>query len=163
MRRDVVRVASWSWTMVLRRADQHQFYMELTPLLFYFGAMVLRQAKCSSPCSLEIQNVVKSFLDVLSKVDLYNSTLYTPTLNNYKQNCSRSTLKCFGKEMTVLVQETDLPQSTISTLPKRLHELARHLSDKMPCPQCEVYKAEEAKKFLNTLMNILEYICSSKT
>ncbi|XP_058270573.1 interleukin 15, like isoform X5 [Hemibagrus wyckioides] len=147
MRRDVVRVASWSWTMVLRRADQHQFYMELTPLLFYFGAMVLRQAKCSSPCSLEIQNVVKSFLDVLSKV----------------QNCSRSTLKCFGKEMTVLVQETDLPQSTISTLPKRLHELARHLSDKMPCPQCEVYKAEEAKKFLNTLMNILEYICSSKT
>ncbi|XP_058270572.1 interleukin 15, like isoform X4 [Hemibagrus wyckioides] len=157
MRRDVVRVASWSWTMVLRRADQHQFYMELTPLLFYFGAMVLRQAKCSSPCSLEIQNVVKSFLDVLSKVRLQDVVF------SLQQNCSRSTLKCFGKEMTVLVQETDLPQSTISTLPKRLHELARHLSDKMPCPQCEVYKAEEAKKFLNTLMNILEYICSSKT
>ncbi|XP_017345809.1 interleukin 15, like isoform X5 [Ictalurus punctatus] len=128
--------------MVLRRAEQHQFYMELTPLLFYFGAMVLRQAKCNSVCSSESITLVQSFLSNFSKL----------------QNCSRSTLRCFEMEMIVLVGET----GQISTLPKRLNSLSRQLSDKFEhCPQCEVYKEEKAEEFLKTLLHILGIMCSS--
>ncbi|XP_047017115.1 interleukin 15, like isoform X6 [Ictalurus punctatus] len=127
--------------MVLRRAEQHQFYMELTPLLFYFGAMVLRQAKCNSVCSSESITLVQSFLSNFSKL-----------------NCSRSTLRCFEMEMIVLVGET----GQISTLPKRLNSLSRQLSDKFEhCPQCEVYKEEKAEEFLKTLLHILGIMCSS--
>ncbi|XP_053503839.1 interleukin 15, like isoform X2 [Ictalurus furcatus] len=159
MRRDVVRLASPSWNiMVLRRAEQHQFYMELTPLLFYFGAMVLRQAKCNSVCSSESITLVQSFLSNFSKLGLNDSKLYTPTLSNYGQNCSRSTLRCFEMEMIVLVGET----GQNSTLPKRLNSLSRQLSDKFErCPQCEVYKEEKAEEFLKTLLHILGIMCSS--
>ncbi|KAF4086007.1 hypothetical protein AMELA_G00101630 [Ameiurus melas] len=168
MRRDV-RLASPSWNiMVLRRAEQHQFYMEFTPLLFYFGAMVLRQAKCSSVCSSESITLVQSFLGNFSKLGLNDSKLYTPTLSNYgrlqdvvfslQQNCSRSTLRCFEMEMIVLVGET----GQNSTLPKRLKSLSRQLSDKLEhCPQCEVYKEEKAEEFLKTLLHILGIMCSS--
>ncbi|XP_053503840.1 interleukin 15, like isoform X3 [Ictalurus furcatus] len=158
MRRDVVRLASPSWNiMVLRRAEQHQFYMELTPLLFYFGAMVLRQAKCNSVCSSESITLVQSFLSNFSKLGLNDSKLYTPTLSNYG-NCSRSTLRCFEMEMIVLVGET----GQNSTLPKRLNSLSRQLSDKFErCPQCEVYKEEKAEEFLKTLLHILGIMCSS--
>ncbi|XP_017345807.1 interleukin 15, like isoform X3 [Ictalurus punctatus] len=143
--------------MVLRRAEQHQFYMELTPLLFYFGAMVLRQAKCNSVCSSESITLVQSFLSNFSKLGLNDSKLYTPTLSNYG-NCSRSTLRCFEMEMIVLVGET----GQISTLPKRLNSLSRQLSDKFEhCPQCEVYKEEKAEEFLKTLLHILGIMCSS--
>lgn len=71
MRRDAVRVASPSWNMVLRRADQDQFYMELTPLLFYLGAMVLRQTKCNSVCSTEAVTLVTRFINKLSTMVLF--------------------------------------------------------------------------------------------
>ncbi|MCJ8740048.1 hypothetical protein PDJAM_G00054330 [Pangasius djambal] len=167
MWRDVVRVASPSWNMGLRRGEQHQFYMELTPLLFYLGAMVLRQAKCNSACSSETVALVQVFLENISTLELYDSKLYTPSLSNYgrlqgvvfslQQNCSRSTLKCFQKEMTVLVRETE----QTSPLPRRLDSLTRQLSDKMhPCPQCEVFKEEKAEQFLKTLHTILQIMCS---
>lgn len=70
MRRDSLRMASRSWDMVLRREDQHQVYMELTPLLFYIGVMVLRQAKCNSNCSQETLLLVESFLLKLPKMVL---------------------------------------------------------------------------------------------
>ncbi|XP_060754046.1 interleukin 15, like isoform X3 [Neoarius graeffei] len=141
MRTDVVRAASPSWNMVLRRTEEQQFYMELTPLLFYFGAMVLRQAKCNSVCSSETVHSVQEFLNKLSKM----------------QNCSKSTMTCFEKEMTVLVHETEQN----SNLPTRLKKLTRYLSDKThPCPQCEVYKEEKAEIFLNTLLHILQIMCS---
>ncbi|XP_053503841.1 interleukin 15, like isoform X4 [Ictalurus furcatus] len=153
MRRDVVRLASPSWNiMVLRRAEQHQFYMELTPLLFYFGAMVLRQAKCNSVCSSESITLVQSFLSNFSKLRLQDVVF------SLQQNCSRSTLRCFEMEMIVLVGET----GQNSTLPKRLNSLSRQLSDKFErCPQCEVYKEEKAEEFLKTLLHILGIMCSS--
>ncbi|XP_017345808.1 interleukin 15, like isoform X4 [Ictalurus punctatus] len=138
--------------MVLRRAEQHQFYMELTPLLFYFGAMVLRQAKCNSVCSSESITLVQSFLSNFSKLRLQDVVF------SLQQNCSRSTLRCFEMEMIVLVGET----GQISTLPKRLNSLSRQLSDKFEhCPQCEVYKEEKAEEFLKTLLHILGIMCSS--
>ncbi|XP_060754045.1 interleukin 15, like isoform X2 [Neoarius graeffei] len=156
MRTDVVRAASPSWNMVLRRTEEQQFYMELTPLLFYFGAMVLRQAKCNSVCSSETVHSVQEFLNKLSKMELNDFKLYTPTLSNYG-NCSKSTMTCFEKEMTVLVHETEQN----SNLPTRLKKLTRYLSDKThPCPQCEVYKEEKAEIFLNTLLHILQIMCS---
>ncbi|XP_046719645.1 interleukin 15, like isoform X1 [Silurus meridionalis] len=162
---NVVRVASPRWNTLLRRAEQHQLYMELTPLLFYFGAMVLRQVKCE--CSMETIRHVQLFMGNLSKGAVNDSKLYTPTLSNYwmlqgvvfslQQNCSRSTLNCFAEEMIVLVQETE----TNTELPIRLKKLIRHLNDKMTsCPQCEVYKEEKAATFLSTLLTILQSMCS---
>ncbi|XP_060744542.1 interleukin 15, like isoform X2 [Tachysurus vachellii] len=157
MRRDSLRMASRSWNMVLRREDQHQVYMELTPLLFYIGAMVLRQAKCNSICSIETSELVEAFLLKLTKMEFNDFRLYTPTLQNYKK-CSRSTLECFQKEMTVLVKET----KENSSLPKRLQDLQRRLSNKMPpCPKCEVYNETQAEIFLETLRTILQFICTT--
>ncbi|XP_046719648.1 interleukin 15, like isoform X4 [Silurus meridionalis] len=146
---NVVRVASPRWNTLLRRAEQHQLYMELTPLLFYFGAMVLRQVKCE--CSMETIRHVQLFMGNLSKGMLQGVVF------SLQQNCSRSTLNCFAEEMIVLVQETE----TNTELPIRLKKLIRHLNDKMTsCPQCEVYKEEKAATFLSTLLTILQSMCS---
>ncbi|XP_047676956.1 interleukin 15, like isoform X2 [Tachysurus fulvidraco] len=131
--------------------------MELTPLLFYFGAMVLRQAKCNAQCSKETLRLVDAFRHMLPKMEFNDFRLYTPTLQNYK-NCSRSTMECFAKEMIVLVSETD----EASKLPIRLQKLQQNLSNKIPpCPKCEVYNETQAEIFLNTLITILQFICTT--
>ncbi|XP_053363880.1 interleukin 15, like isoform X2 [Clarias gariepinus] len=168
MRRDV---ASTRWNMVLRRDDPKQFYMELTPLLFYLGAVVLRQVRCNSFCFHETLKLVELLQKDFPTTE-YDSRLYTPTLSNYEtlqgvvfslqQNCSRSTMECFGEEMNVLLQETQKTKFLpIQKLPKRLNSLKDRLKDKVDaCPKCEIYKEEDAKKFLATLLRILQLMCS---
>ncbi|XP_053363884.1 interleukin 15, like isoform X6 [Clarias gariepinus] len=157
MRRDV---ASTRWNMVLRRDDPKQFYMELTPLLFYLGAVVLRQVRCNSFCFHETLKLVELLQKDFPTTE-YDSRLYTPTLSNY-ENCSRSTMECFGEEMNVLLQETQKTKFLpIQKLPKRLNSLKDRLKDKVDaCPKCEIYKEEDAKKFLATLLRILQLMCS---
>ncbi|XP_036417131.1 interleukin 15, like [Colossoma macropomum] len=138
-----------------RRTEQHQCYMDFAPLILYFVVVIMRQAKCHSVCSSETVTEVRNLMKRLPIEELNNCKLYTPTLNDYEQNCSRSMLKCFEKEAAVLITENNgIPSKKLIMM---LHKLARQLQDKrLTCPACEVYKEEKAVTFLNTLLKILQ-------
>ncbi|KAL6471099.1 hypothetical protein MHYP_G00197490 [Metynnis hypsauchen] len=136
-----------------KRTEQHQCYMDFAPLILYFVVVIMRQAKCHSVCSSETVTEVKSLMSWLANKELYDCRLYTPTLSDYEQNCSKSILKCFEKEATVLIGEN----KKSSKLIRMLHQLAKQLQDKgLICPACEVYKEEQALIFLDTLLQTLQ-------
>ncbi|KAL7831805.1 hypothetical protein AOLI_G00293530 [Acnodon oligacanthus] len=137
-----------------KRTEQHQCYMDFAPLILYFVVMVMRQAKCHSVCSSETVTEVKSLISKLARQELYDCRLYTPTLNDYEQNCSKSILTCFKKEATVLIGENKFLSKRIIDM---LHSLSKQLQDKgQTCPACEVYKEEQARTFLDTLLKTLQ-------
>ncbi|XP_017550292.1 interleukin 15, like isoform X2 [Pygocentrus nattereri] len=136
-----------------KRTEQHQCYMDLAPLFLYFVVVIMRQAKCHALCSSETVTEVKDLMSQIAKKELYDCRLYTPTPTDY-ENCSRSMLTCFEKEATVLIRES---KELSFKLIKMLNQLAKQLQDKrLTCPACEVYKEEQANKFLDALLKTLQ-------
>ncbi|KAI4886498.1 hypothetical protein NFI96_024864 [Prochilodus magdalenae] len=135
-----------------RRTEQHQCYMDFAPLILYLVAVIIRQARCHAVCSKESVEEVEKLLGRLTRKD--DCKLYTPTPSDYEQNCSRSLLRCFEKEATVLITENnELPKKLLNMLKK----LGLQLQDKrQTCPACEVYREEEAVTFLLTLRATLQ-------
>ncbi|XP_047248512.1 interleukin 15, like isoform X3 [Girardinichthys multiradiatus] len=57
------------------------------------------------PCSKDIIIKVTSLKKSLLNQTLVNCTLYTPTIEDYKQKCPSAAFKCFADEMIVLSEE----------------------------------------------------------
>ncbi|XP_066519616.1 interleukin 15, like isoform X2 [Hoplias malabaricus] len=134
-----------------RRTEQHQYYMDFAPLLLYFAAMIIKQAKGSLESIEEVDNLIEK----LSKKELYSQDckLYTPSVLDYR-NCSKSTIECFLKEVNVLIKETNAKDQGLLTL---LKKIVYQLQDKKPpCPACEVYKEQKPEDFLKSLKTILQ-------
>uniref|UniRef100_A0A8C2F9X7 Interleukin n=1 Tax=Cyprinus carpio TaxID=7962 RepID=A0A8C2F9X7_CYPCA len=156
---DVLGRESWTFDM---KKELLQYPMHFTSLFLYLLIMLTRQIKCQ--CSKESVKMVKKIATELSKVK-NDSMLYTPTLADYEQNCSRSALTCFALEVNVLLVEIQsLAKFQFWQLPRILKLLAYKFQDKMkPCPDCELYKEEKAETFLETLLNVLQQINAEKS
>uniref|UniRef100_A0A3B1ITT9 Interleukin n=1 Tax=Astyanax mexicanus TaxID=7994 RepID=A0A3B1ITT9_ASTMX len=136
-----------------RRTEQHQYYMDFTPLFLYLVAVILRQARCNLPCTKETVEEVENLLENLPKMKVYDCKLYTPTVSDFT-NCSKSMLECFVKETNVLSAEI---KENLQKLRRMLGNLIRRMQDKRPpCPVCEVYKEEKAETFLKNLVETLQ-------
>uniref|UniRef100_A0A672S6G5 Interleukin-21 n=1 Tax=Sinocyclocheilus grahami TaxID=75366 RepID=A0A672S6G5_SINGR len=146
------------------RTELLHYSMHFTSLFLYLLIMLTRQIKCQSICSKESVKMVKRITTELSKVK-NDSMLYTPTLSDYEQNCSRSTLTCFAMEVNVLfVEIQSVAKFQFRHLPKILKLLTYKLQDKMkPCPGCELYREERAETFLATLQNVLHRMNAEKS
>uniref|UniRef100_A0A8C1HGA7 Interleukin 15, like n=1 Tax=Cyprinus carpio carpio TaxID=630221 RepID=A0A8C1HGA7_CYPCA len=118
---DVFMRESWIFDM---RTDLLHYSMRFTSLLLYLLIMLTRQIKCHSECSKESVEIVKRITRELSQVK-NDSMLYTPTLADYEQNCSKSTLKCFELEVNVLFVEI---QSAAKSQSRRLLRILKTLT-----------------------------------
>ncbi|XP_059187883.1 interleukin 15, like isoform X4 [Centropristis striata] len=111
----------------------------------------------SRPCSKDIIKRVKSLIEKEPQLRWLDCRLYTPTVEDFRQNCPRSTLKCFADELQVLIEEWDLHRLKKLKLNTRVENLALTLNQTDPeCLQCELLKEENAKKFLQSLQETIE-------
>ncbi|XP_067307327.1 interleukin 15, like isoform X7 [Pseudorasbora parva] len=153
---------SWIFDM---RTDLLHYSMCFTSLFLYLLIMLTRQIKCQPACSKEGAGIVKNITDELIEAVWFLSwqekeyMLYTPTLADFKQNCSSSTLTCFALELNVLIFEIQSVSTKFQKLFRILNNLSKHKKDKVePCPDCELYKEEKAKTFFESLQNILQWM-----
>ncbi|XP_031429152.1 interleukin 15, like isoform X6 [Clupea harengus] len=94
--------------------------------------------------------------------------LYTPTVDDYKQICTLSTLNCFAEEVKVLDMEIeDRTLRVVFALRKRLKKLTLNINEKLKnktqiqCPPCEIHTEQAAAVFLEALNSVLQYQCSA--
>lgn len=147
------------------RIDLLHYSMNLTSLLLYLLIILTRQIK-SQVCSKESVEIVIKITEELSQVK-NDSMLYTPSLADYEQNCSRSTLACFALEVKVLFFEIQsVAESLSQNLSRILKKMKFKLQDKMkPCPDCEFYQEQSFETFMETLKTVLQLMndeCASK-
>lgn len=158
---DVLVRESWIFDM---RTDLLHNSMHFASLFLYLLIILTRQIKCQSRCSKESVVMVKRISRELSQV-INDSMLYTPTLDDYEQNCSKSTLMCFALEVKVLfVEIQNVAKYRSHPLPRVLKTLTDMLQDKMkPCPDCEFYQEKRAETFLETLQDVLQRMNAEKS
>ncbi|XP_058601023.1 interleukin 15, like isoform X3 [Onychostoma macrolepis] len=156
---DVLVRESWIFDM---RTDLLHYSMHFASLFLYLLIMLTRQIKCQSGCSKESVEMVKRIARELSQVK-NDSMLYTPTLDDYEQNCSKSTLMCFALEVNVLfVEIQNVAKYRSHPLPRVLKTLTD--KDKMkPCPDCEFYQEKRTETFLQTLQDVLQRMNAEKS
>ncbi|KAL0972823.1 hypothetical protein UPYG_G00195190 [Umbra pygmaea] len=136
--------------------DSHLFV-----LFLFFNAMIIKQAY--GHVTIEMISDLRKISKDKKMVSL-DSRLYTPTASDY-QNCSRSTLECFSKEVDVLFSESNDPvDKSYSRLSLKLKQLAFKVQNKdKTCPHCEVYEEQPPKVFISTLTKIVQELNNSKS
>ncbi|XP_041653920.1 interleukin 15, like isoform X3 [Cheilinus undulatus] len=80
------------------------------------------------------------------------------------QNCSKSALKCFAAEVTVIIQEWKTIEKVNRKwdLDEKLAEVADLLNQTNPeCLQCEQLKEENAKDFFRVLETFIQLMNSA--
>ncbi|KAF7652923.1 hypothetical protein LDENG_00090490 [Lucifuga dentata] len=127
--------------------------------LLYPSILASQWSNQLKPCSANGLGQVRFLLSKVQDLEWLDCRLYTPTMEDYQQNCPSSTLSCFAAETNVLIAEW----TTATLLKKRtLVSILGHLASRFnqtegsECHQCEFHKEEEAKMFLNTLSSVLE-------
>ncbi|XP_051534878.1 interleukin 15, like [Myxocyprinus asiaticus] len=106
------------------KADLLNYSMHFTSLFLCMVIMLTRQIK---GCSIESEDIVKKIAAELRKMETNDCMLYTPSLADYEQNCSRSTLTCFALEVNVLVLEI----KSVTWNSKQLFNMLNRLSKKI--------------------------------
>ncbi|XP_041653912.1 interleukin 15, like isoform X2 [Cheilinus undulatus] len=130
--------------------------------LCFFCLLTLPQQPAALNCYRDILHRVKT----LSKVAPLNSLdcmLYTPAIDDY-ENCSKSALKCFAAEVTVIIQEWKTIEKVNRKwdLDEKLAEVADLLNQTNPeCLQCEQLKEENAKDFFRVLETFIQLMNSA--
>ncbi|XP_070685786.1 interleukin 15, like isoform X3 [Pempheris klunzingeri] len=103
-------------------------------------------------CTKDIIKKVQTLIGKAPKLWL-DCRLYTPSPEDYEQNCPSSTMKCFADELKVLIQEWE----TIGAIHgfrfnTKVEKLASLLNQTKPeCLRCELLKEETAETFLKGL------------
>ncbi|XP_056231113.1 interleukin 15, like isoform X3 [Seriola aureovittata] len=110
---------------------------------------------CSQDIILRVEFLIKKAPNLW-----LNSRLYTPNLTDYQQKCPSSTFKCFAAEIKVLTDEwktfDNIPKFKLNIL---LGELATSFNQtESECRQCELFKEQNAEKFLKDLLSTLQFI-----
>ncbi|XP_050921557.1 interleukin 15, like isoform X3 [Lates calcarifer] len=110
------------------------------------------------------RDIIKWVGELIKKTsDLWlDCRLYTPTIQDYQQNCPSSTLKCFADEVKVLVKEWE----TVGVVGFRNLKLnikleilaSRFNQTESECRQCELLKVQNATVFLEDLRSTLQII-----
>ncbi|XP_044057489.1 interleukin 15, like isoform X3 [Siniperca chuatsi] len=127
--------------------------------LCFVCLLSLTAQPAAKPCTQDIIKRVK-FL-IIKAPDLWlHCRLYTPTIDDFQQNCPSSTLKCFANEIKVLIEEWETVQG-IHSLKIRLEKLASLFNQtESECRQCELLEEKEAEVFLKGLHGTLEMMNS---
>ncbi|XP_078140479.1 uncharacterized protein LOC139913106 isoform X2 [Centroberyx gerrardi] len=117
------------------------------------------QTSGAPACSHEAFQIVSNLTQTANEMEWLNSTLYTPTLDDYMK-CPTSTLNCFAQEVKVLNVEWPTLRPTLKLT---LRRLAKHLGNlerrsiNQTCYQmCELHEEKAAGEFLETLKVILQ-------
>ncbi|XP_049923437.1 interleukin 15, like isoform X1 [Epinephelus moara] len=114
----------------------------------------------AKPCANDIFAKLEALVGEVHNLEGLNCTLYTPTTEDFKQNCPKSTLKCLAEEVKVLTEELEafnVPGMHEFPLIKNLRRLAARIKKtESNCPRCELLIEKEAKLFLKDLHTILE-------
>lgn len=106
----------------------------------------------------EIMMKVRALITTVSSLtrDL-DCQLYTPDVEDYRQKCPVSTIKCFALEVKVLIEEIDSRTFRGMNITGKLERLTRSLNQtESQCVQCELFQEKNAAEFLDRLLNILE-------
>ncbi|KAI7800690.1 putative interleukin 15 [Triplophysa rosa] len=146
--------------MFVIKTNLLHYSMHSASLFLYVVIILTRQIKCNVRpkfgCSYEGIAEVTTFAVELRKMETHGCMLYTPTLADFEQNCSKSTLTCFKLEVEVLMVEIQ-SETRFSQLRRILNKLTTKLKDKRKsCPVCEVYREESPETFLETLQSVFQ-------
>ncbi|XP_020513998.1 interleukin 15, like isoform X1 [Labrus bergylta] len=89
--------------------------------------------------------------------ELLICSLYTPDIYDY-QKCPKTTMKCFAKEVKVLIQEwKTVGAAGVPKLDEKLEDLASELDQtNSECAQCELLNEKNATEFLKSLETTLQ-------
>ncbi|XP_036942077.1 interleukin 15, like isoform X1 [Acanthopagrus latus] len=113
----------------------------------------------SKLCSKDVFSTVHILLQSDPNSTCSGCRLYTPSIEDYKQRCPRSTMMCFANESKVLIEEWDDYRGP--RLDRKLGKLAQWLKQpESECRQCEFQKEETAGKFLADLLKTLQMMNS---
>ncbi|XP_033182207.1 interleukin 15, like isoform X2 [Anabas testudineus] len=115
-------------------------------------------------CIRDMITRVTELIKQAPQLNQLDSTLYTPTLTDYK-NCPRAALKCFAAEVKVFIDEWELLYKQKVQKSFRLEKMIDRLAARLPqgesdCLQCESLKEENVENFLTELRLILQHINS---
>uniref|UniRef100_A0A3Q3MXF4 Interleukin n=1 Tax=Mastacembelus armatus TaxID=205130 RepID=A0A3Q3MXF4_9TELE len=113
-------------------------------------------------CTNDILRRVRGLVSKAPALEWLGCRLYTPTIDDYEQKCPSSTLKCLADEIQVLTGEWGkLDKLKRLNLHNNLRTLAWLVNQtESGCRQCELFKEENAERFLNDLCKILHYMNS---
>ncbi|XP_041796936.1 interleukin 15, like isoform X3 [Chelmon rostratus] len=123
--------------------------------LCFFCLSALMPQPAANVCTKDIMKNVQFLINTSDLV--LDCRLYTPTINDYQQNCPSATMKCFAAEISVLMEEWETIPYHGFGLDKKLEKLAKLLNQtESECHQCEFFKEQNAEKFLNNLHSTLQ-------
>uniref|UniRef100_A0A1A8NDQ6 Interleukin n=1 Tax=Nothobranchius rachovii TaxID=451742 RepID=A0A1A8NDQ6_9TELE len=109
-------------------------------------------------CSKDLGSRVQALRNITLKQELLNSSLYTPSITYYQQNCPRVAFECFAEEVKVLIKELEVNgQKVPGKVGRMLQTLAREFPDQQrPACQCELLQEKNATEFLSELLRTVE-------
>ncbi|XP_031429149.1 interleukin 15, like isoform X3 [Clupea harengus] len=147
------------------RTEPHQCHLSSALLVLNVVTMVMRQTIGQCHGTAQVVHDVQRYVLAMRALDC---RLYTPTVDDYKQICTLSTLNCFAEEVKVLDMEIeDRTLRVVFALRKRLKKLTLNINEKLKnktqiqCPPCEIHTEQAAAVFLEALNSVLQYQCSA--
>ncbi|XP_061574038.1 interleukin-15 [Cololabis saira] len=99
----------------------------------------------------DLQTCLEELRDKLEKSD---AKLYSPSVNDFKDNCINMTLKCYMLELKMVIYEEDIQDSKASCI----FQFSEALRPETGCPPCEIYTLANITNFLERLTTILQKI-----
>ncbi|KAM9318027.1 interleukin 15, like isoform 3-T3 [Pholidichthys leucotaenia] len=144
-----------------------------------------RPVRPPNMCSRDIFNLVNRLLSGGGNCQKWpDCHLYTPSTQDFQQNCSLGTLTCFCVELSVLAEESEQCHGPLVKLKKSLEKLSNSVrqlqSQKLmtagaaraeprndtgqqsECLQCELLPQKDPENFLRDLLSLIQTINEEK-
>ncbi|XP_011480458.1 interleukin-15 isoform X2 [Oryzias latipes] len=127
-------------------------------LCFMFPPMLTSP---SNQCPRTIITLVEQLRKLNCLQDCPDSTLYTPDVQDFKR-CPSTTLRCFVAELQVLRAELthDGCIAVSNRTARRLEVWSNRYKTEQDCLQCELLEETSVDNFLQSLVSVLQNICS---